>query len=106
MFKQVREAIHVEGLERHHSLSPKPLLPVMSEAAAVVGIVTTALHASKLVYNDIKAITNAPETITKLYREVEELTQKLELVGKIENDEWHTLGPTAAIWYEIRFDQL
>jgi hypothetical protein len=68
----------------------------LGTTAAVVGIVAGALHASRLVYDDIKAIADTPEVITDLRSDIDGLNQSLELVKKIAPSEWSKLGDGAA----------
>jgi hypothetical protein len=68
----------------------------LGTTAAIVGIVAGTLHASRLVYDDIKAIAEAPDTIVQLRSDVDGLNQILQLVKAIKAADWEKLGTNAA----------
>jgi hypothetical protein len=49
----------------------------LGTAAAIVGIVAGTLHASRLVYDDIRAIAEAPDIIVQLRSDLDGLYQNL-----------------------------
>lgn len=62
-------------------------------SAATAGLATTTLHASRLVYTDVKAITHAPVVIKQLELDIATLNDNLETVNAINRLEWEKLGP-------------
>ncbi|CEO58892.1 hypothetical protein PMG11_03587 [Penicillium brasilianum] len=65
----------------------------LSAAASIVGIVMPALHISRLLLDDLKAIKDAPTNIKTLTGDIESLDMALTSIKSIEDNEWDTLGP-------------
>lgn len=65
-------------------------------AAAVAGILTSALSASRSVYNDIQAVKKAPKAVSDLQVDVKGLIEEMELVEGIGSLEWNQLGANTA----------
>lgn len=68
----------------------------ISITADVVGITASAHSASRLLYNDIRAIKNAPKAVSDLVIDVERLIEEIELVKGIGPSEWDKLGANTA----------
>jgi len=64
--------------------------------AAIIGIGASAMEVTKLVHNDIKAIAKAPEVVSRLGLDIDQLNDNIESVKAIEASEWELIGKTAA----------
>lgn len=65
----------------------------LSVTAGVMGIVAPALHVSRVLFNDLKSIKDAPDKIKTLTDNINSLTMALTSVESIDDNEWKSLGP-------------
>jgi len=65
-------------------------------AASVVGIGVPALHAARLLLNDIQQIKGAPKAINALKNELRSLEMALQSLQAVEQPGWDTLGGVVA----------
>jgi hypothetical protein len=64
--------------------------------ASVVGIVGPALHATRLLLEDLQQLKDAPKTIKRLVEDVRSVDSALELLQSVEKREWNLLGAGVA----------
>lgn len=65
----------------------------LSATASILGIVTPALHISRLLLDDLKAIKDAPTNIKTLTGDIESLDMALTSIKSVDDNEWDSLGP-------------
>ncbi|KAH8742292.1 hypothetical protein F5883DRAFT_80395 [Diaporthe sp. PMI_573] len=65
-----------------------------SIAAGVVGVVVPALHATRLLLDDIQKISEAPSTVETLGQDVGFVEATLKSLETVSEPQWTTLGPT------------
>lgn len=68
----------------------------LSIGAGVVGIVAPALHVTRILLNDLKAIKDAPQNIKALTANISSLDMALTSVKSLQESEWKSLGPAVA----------
>jgi hypothetical protein len=68
----------------------------LSITASVVGIVVPALHATRLLLDDLQQLKDAPKTVKRLVEDVRSVDTALELLQSIEEREWSLLGADVA----------
>lgn len=68
----------------------------LSITAGVVGIVVPALHGTRVLIDDVKRITDAPEAIRALREDLKSTALALESLQAIPESEWQSLGSTVA----------
>ncbi|KUJ24021.1 uncharacterized protein LY89DRAFT_572503 [Mollisia scopiformis] len=64
----------------------------LSITASIVGIVGPALHATRLLLQDLQQLKDAPKTVKRLVDDVHSVTTTLDLLQSIEEREWGSLG--------------
>lgn len=68
----------------------------LSIAAGLVGIVVPALHATRLLLDDLQKISEAPSTVETLRQDVGFLEATLKSLETVSQPEWTALGATVA----------
>ena len=68
----------------------------LSITASVVGIVVPALHATRLLLEDLQQLKDAPKTVKCLVDDVRSVDTALELLQSVEKREWNLLGTGVA----------
>lgn len=68
----------------------------LSITASVVGVVVPALHATRLLLEDLQQLKDAPKTVKRLAEDVHSVDAALELLRSIEKREWGLLGTGVA----------
>jgi hypothetical protein len=64
----------------------------LSITASIVGIVVPALHATRLLLEDLQQLKDAPKTVKRLVDDVRSVNTTLELLQSVEEREWDLLG--------------
>jgi len=64
----------------------------LSITASIVGIVGPALHATRLLLEDLQQLKDAPKTVKRLVEDVRSVDTALELLHSVEKREWDLLG--------------
>lgn len=64
----------------------------LSITAGVVGIVGPALHATRILLEDLQQLKDAPRTIKRLMDDLQSINKELALLQDIEGTEWKLLG--------------
>jgi len=68
----------------------------LSVTASIVGIVGPALHATRLLLEDLQQLKDAPKVVKRLVEDVRSVDATLELLQSIEKREWDLLGAGVA----------
>ena len=68
----------------------------LSITASVVGIIGPALHATRLLLEDLQQLKDAPKTVKRLVEDIRSVDRALELLKSIEEGEWGSLGADVA----------
>jgi hypothetical protein len=68
----------------------------LSITASVVGIIMPALHATRLLLDDLQQLKDAPKAVKRLVEDVYSVDTALELLKGIEEREWGLLGADVA----------
>lgn len=68
----------------------------LSIAASVVGIVVPALHATRLLLDDIQNLKEAPSTVLRLAEEARSVEAALTALKAVDDSEWEKLGAEVA----------
>ncbi|KAI1408970.1 hypothetical protein F5Y13DRAFT_97722 [Hypoxylon sp. FL1857] len=63
-----------------------------SIAAGIVGILTSALHCTRVLYNDIQSVSRAPTVVEDLKRDLLAVTMTLESLQGVTAEEWAAVG--------------
>jgi hypothetical protein len=67
-----------------------------SITVGVIGIITPALHATRLLLEDLRKITEAPATVRALGQDVSFVEGTLESLAAVSQPQWTALGETVA----------
>ena len=68
----------------------------LSVAASIVGVAVPALHATRLLLDDIKGISDAPKVVQDLKEDLLSVDTALKSLQAINASEWTSLGGTVA----------
>ncbi len=68
----------------------------LSIAASVVGIIVPALHGTRLLLEDLQQLKDAPKAVKRLTDDVHSVHTTLELLKKVEDRDWESLGQGVA----------
>jgi hypothetical protein len=68
----------------------------LSIAASVVGVTVPALHATRLLLDDLEKLKDAPKTIKRLVDDVHSVDTTVNLLRGVEDREWQSLGTSVA----------
>ena len=68
----------------------------LSITASVVGVIVPALHAIRLLLEDLQQLKKAPKTVKRLVDDVHSVDTALELLQSVEKREWDLLGTGVA----------
>ena len=68
----------------------------LSITASIVGIVGPALHATRLLLEDLQQLKDAPKTVKRLVEDMRPIDTALELLHSIKKREWDLLGASVA----------
>jgi hypothetical protein len=61
-----------------------------------MGIIGPALHATRLLLEDLQQLKDAPKTVKRLVEDVRSVDTALELLQSVEKREWDLLGAGVA----------
>jgi hypothetical protein len=70
--------------------------PILSTAAAIVGLIVPTLHITRILRNDVKRIRDAPQEIKDLSTDIDSYVDCLKLLQSVQQQEWDKLGAEAA----------
>lgn len=65
----------------------------LSISAGVVGLAVPALHAARLLLDDLRNIKDAPKAVKRLESDVQSVERALTSLKAVEEQEWEVLGP-------------
>jgi hypothetical protein len=68
----------------------------LSISASVVSIIVPALHGTRLLLNDLQQLKDAPKTVKRLTDDVQSVHTTLELLRRVEDGGWNSLGQSVA----------
>ena len=69
----------------------------ISAAASIVGLVVPAVHAARILLDNINSIRSAPETITSIRQDLEFLGKSLAALDTVPSADLDLLGPEVVI---------
>jgi hypothetical protein len=73
----------------------------LSVAAGIVGVTVPALHATRLLLDDIQSIVNAPKSVESMKEDLHSVDMALQSLQAIGDTEWKSLGGTVASESEL-----
>jgi hypothetical protein len=68
----------------------------LSISASVVSIIVPALHGTRLLLDDLQQLKDAPKTVKRLTNDVQSVHTTLELLQKVDDGDWNSLGQSVA----------
>jgi hypothetical protein len=64
----------------------------LSAAASIIGIVVPALHATRLLFDDIQNIAEAPKAVASLEEDLRSVQLALQALKAVDSPDWEQLG--------------
>ncbi len=76
----------------------------LSVAASIVGVVVPALHAARLLLDDLQEIRDASKTMESLKKDLHSVERSLESLQGVDGAAWTPLGETMANEFKVAID--